>query len=503
MTTLRRRLFRLLPKALCGLALLGAPRVAKAYDAEVEAQTTAQAYQLRGVTGDPVLSRRRVTQTLGLAVYNLAGDSKPGGAQLFFKVRMRLDVDFGETRDEYSVASNPNTARFVPGLSPAPMDVMYAYVEGKRYARGLLGFKVGRQYVVDPLGYYSFDGGLVRITTPAYVALEVYGGFEQRAGLPLSTGRWELGGVQRGDRSKFPAGGYPSFQKAGLAPMYAVALESAGPTWIHGRLTYRKVLNTGDSIVAANGALLGPDQVGVYKDRRVSSERLGYGLNVDVLDVAALRGSLIYDLYGRQWSSIEAGADGFLGDHVIVGADYSYYKPVFDADSIFNVFGIEPMDDFSARIEVNPTDRLSLEGDGMVRRYRSDDPNNLSRVATSYAPGGGLRARYTWSSAKIMARAQMISGDQGNRAGSDLMYERSLFGKWLFDLRLSLWHFDDKLRTDANGQSRTATSVGYVLGGGYQLAPEATTYLQFEHDMNRLVGQRFRVMAILNLRTWL
>jgi hypothetical protein len=488
------------------LAAVGAASTtAHAYDAEVESSTTAQAYQLRGLTGDPVLSRRRVTQTLGLGVYNLVGsDKEQGKEQLFFRVRMRLDADFGMAREEYALnGGNPDAARFIPGLQPAPVDVMYGYLEGKRFLRGMLGFRVGRQYVVDPLGYYSFDGGLVRFTTPAFVTLEAYAGFEQRAGLPLSTGRWELGGVQRGDRTNYPLTSYPSFQKAGLAPLYSVSLESAGPTWIHGRLTYRKVWNTGSSFVAGSGALLGPDAMATYDARRVSSERLGYGLNAEIWDIAALRGALIYDLYGKQWNSIEAGVDVFAHERVTVGADYSYFKPIFDADSIFNVFGIEPMDDVSLRIEVDPTDRLSLEGDAMVRRYRADDPTNLSRVANSYAPGGGLRARYKWTTSRATIRGQALSGDQGNRIGSDLNYERTFADRWLFDVRLSLWHFEDKLRTTNTASSRTATSVGYVLGAGYKLSPEANAFLQFEHDSNRLVGQRLRIMAVLNVRTWL
>ena len=492
--------------AFAAFAAFGAaPRTAHAYDAEIESSTTAQAYQLRGITGDPVLSRRRVTQTLGLGVYNLVGaDDKQGAAQLFFRVRMRLDADFGEAREEYALnGGNPNAARFIPGLQPAPVDVMYGYLEGKRFLKGMLGFRVGRQYVIDPLGYYSFDGGLVRLNTPAYVTIEAYAGFEQRAGLPLSTGRWELGGVQRADRMNYPTGAYPSVQKAGLAPLYSVSLESAGPTWIHGRLTYRKVWNTGQSFVAGSGALLGPDTMATYDARRVSSERLGYGLNAELWDIAALRGSLIYDLYGKQWNSVEAGVDVFAHERVTFGADYSYFKPIFDADSIFNVFGIEPMDDVSFRVEVDPTDRLSFEGDAMVRRYRADDPSNLSRVATSYAPGGGLRGRYKWNTARLSVRGQALSGDQGDRVGSDVNYERALGDKWLVDLRFSVWHFEDKLRTTNSGSSRTATSVGYVLGAGYKLAPEANTFLQFEHDTNRLVGQRFRIMAVLNVRTWL
>ncbi|GAC1360747.1 MAG: hypothetical protein NVSMB47_13240 [Polyangiales bacterium] len=502
--------------ATIGLALSSASGAARAYEAEVEAQTIGQAYQLRGPTGDPILSRRRITQTLGLGVYDLLGHDKSDGPQLFFRTRLRVDADFGMAREEYAISNNPDFQRYIPGLQPAPLDVMYGYLEGRRFLHGWMGFKVGRQYVVDPLGFYSFDGASVRVTTPAYFSIELYGGAEQRAGLPLSTGRWELGGLQRGNRTDFPADRYPSFQKAGLAPVYAVALESAGPTWVHARLTYRKVLNTGESFVAANGALLGPNSMAIYDTRRVSSERLGYGLNVELGSIAALRTTLAYDLYGKQWSNIEAGADVFLGQKVTVGVDYDYYRPVFDGDSIFGSFGFEPTDDVNARIEVEPTDHLSFEGDAMVRRYRSDrctrqadgtcSVADLGQVASSYAPGGGLRARYRWAAARATLRSTVLSGDQGNRYGGDAIYERSLLTRWLLDARLSLWHFEDKLRPGPGGPGtgdRSATSIGYVLGGGYQLSTDASAFLQFEHDTNRLVGQRLRLMAVLNVRTWI
>ncbi len=72
---------------------------------------------------------------------------------------------------------------------------MYAYLEGQRYLDGYLGFRLGRQYVVDSLGFWSFDGAEVMLTTPAYLAFELYAGFEQRGGLPMmSSSRFEAGG---------------------------------------------------------------------------------------------------------------------------------------------------------------------------------------------------------------------------------------------------------------------------------------------------------------------
>ncbi len=55
----------------------------------------------------------------------------------------------------------------------------------------------------DVLGWWSFDGALLRVTTPYYVQLEAYGGLEQRGGLPLSTSRFERQGIWRGSHRGF------------------------------------------------------------------------------------------------------------------------------------------------------------------------------------------------------------------------------------------------------------------------------------------------------------
>jgi len=499
---------RLQPTAIAIAVLVAAPS-AHAYDAEVDAQTVGQAYQLRGLTGDPVLSRRRVTQTLQLGVYNLTDTTREGAPSVMFRARMRMDADFGMAREEYTI-DRGYPSRYIPLLQPAPVELMYGYLEGRRFANGFIGFKVGRQYQVDPLGWYAFDGGSFRITTPAYFAVEAYGGWEVRGGLPLTSnpqiGRWEMNGVVRGDRSEYPNGAYPAVQQQSLAPVYGVALETAGPTWIHGRLVYRKAYNTGQTFVGGSGALLGatPDQLGIYDKTRTSSERIGYGANVTIGELAGLRGNLIYDLYGSRFSNIEVGTDFYVMKRVTASLDYTYWRPIFDADSIFNVFGYEPMDDFTGRVEVDVSDRMNIAGDLMVRQYRSDDPTVTERrVAAERAPGGGLRMRYKWPTARLMLRGSALAGDMGRRVGADLSYDQRIWERYFIDGRLSLWDFKDNLRTDGFGKTRDATSVGYVVGAGYKLTPDSNAMLQWEHDMNRLVGMRYRILAVLNVRVWL
>ena len=57
-----------------------------------------------------------------------------------------------------------------------------------------------------------------------------------------------------------------------------------------------------------------------------------------------------------------------------------------------------------------------------------------------------------------------------------------------------LLRFMNKLRPDRN-----ATTVNYVAAFGYRFAPRMQAMVDWEHDINRLVGQRFRLMLSLNL----
>src|SRR3954463_11944877 len=208
---------------------------------EVDASLDAQFYSLQSPYGSPLVQRRRYTETLALNLYDLQADRRPLGPTLSFKSRMRLDADFGQRPEE----RNPDSSSYIPGLVEAPLDVMYAFLEGQRYFDGTLSFRLGRQYVVDSLGFWSFDGAELMLSTPAYLAIEVYAGFEQRGGLSmLSSSRFEAGGVSRGDRSGLGFGQSPSFlQESKLAPAYGFAIESSGVPFLQSRFSYRKVIN--------------------------------------------------------------------------------------------------------------------------------------------------------------------------------------------------------------------------------------------------------------------
>jgi hypothetical protein len=480
---------------------------ARALDAEVTSDTSAQFYDVRSPTGATVLARRRLVSTLGVATYNLLQpyDKVPRGPELTFKARMRYDADYGASADEVDIANRG--ARLVPGFYRGPVDLMYGYVEGRRFAGGWLGFKLGRQYVTDVLGWWSFDGGQVKVTTPFYVQVEGYGGLEVRGGMPLSTPRFEREGMWRGDRTGYDPALWPSFQPNDVAPAYGFALESTGVTWLHGRFTYRKVYNTGASNVSQfQSGLTTPV---VYEGSRTSQERLGYAIDASLFDVAGAKGGFSYDLYLAKVPSIYASLDGFVSKKLTVSLDYDYYRPTFDADSIFNFFAAYPMNDLGLRAAWDATDKLLLAGGLHGRMFEvATEPSGASNASPStraepafYPPsantfdvGGSLSGRVRWGEGNIGARWNGLFSKGGDRHGGDVYVERVLETRYVVSGRASLWHWKDKLRDD-----RDALGFGYVAGVGYKFAERSQAMFEFDHNINRIAGHRFRLMLWLSV----
>jgi hypothetical protein len=479
---------------------------ASAFEGEVTSDSVTQFYDVLGPTGVPVLMRARFTSTLGVSVYDLL--DKPQGAgqelapDLTFRARLRYDADYGAAAEE---ASPGVPDRFVPGFSRGPIDLMYGYVEGRRFLHGVLGFKIGRQYVTDALGWWSFDGGLVSVTTPAFFALEAYGGLEVRGGLPFSgpIGRWEAEGVWRGDRSGMDPLQYPSFQQDDVAPAIGAALETAGISWLHARLSYRRVYNTNDSIVSQfqNGDL----SPIVYSGTRVSQEKLGYSVNANASSFGGVSGGVVYDFYANTMTNLWATADVYLGKNVIASLDYDFYQPTYDADSIWNFFAQFPTNDAGARVLWDVNQKLSFAAGGHVRVFQNQtesDPNGSSLLPVNpiqpgvpmytFNGGGNLSARYRRRDTLLTANGVVNAGDAGDRAGGDVAGERVFDARWVLSGRVGLWHWEDKLRPD-----RSALSFGAVVGGAYRFFHGSQLGVEWENDINELVGWRTRVLGYL------
>jgi hypothetical protein len=552
-------------------AALGAGRPARAAEVEVAADTALQAYEVTSPWGDVTLSRRRFMTSVGLAVYNLQGGYHPGEADWRIVVRVRIDADYGINANlpasqaggetNYLAGSGGYGVRYIPGLQVAPVDVMYGYIEGRNLVHGLLGVRLGRQYLTDVLGFWAFDGGLFKLTTPYFVQVEAYGGLEERGGLPASTSRFEQQGVWRGSHQGFDTGApsspnstdYPSFLYAQPAPAFGVAVESNGPSWIHSRFDYRHVYNTGAALTTQFPS---PSDDGGYRQvsgTRTSQERLGWAGEMSKPDLGQVKGGFTYDLYNGWVGSWFGGAEAYLGKRVTLGADADYFVPVFDGDSIFNWFTHGPMTTLTGRVAIRPTRRLNITVSGGTRLWWAQgDPSNQPGGLSGYgesecqyisnaptkatpaqpalnltcklgqvtvdpgsAPGltystsvadrsttttvdavANLNGRYHFPSGEVGFKGMVEAGARGQREGGDFSGEKRWDGgRYTTGARVSLYGWADPTRPD-----RDAVSFGYVLAGGFRPVDVASMRVEWEHDTNRLVGQRYRVMALLNVR---
>jgi hypothetical protein len=337
--------------------------------------------------------------------------------------------------------------------------------------------------------------------------------------LPLSTTRFEADGLWRGDRNNFDASLYPSFQPATIAPAVGVALESTGVTWIHGRLTYRRVWDTGASNTSQYAS--GLYTPAVYDGARVSTERVGYAVDGTWNDVGGAKAGIVYDLYNAEVTSIYGSLDAYVTKRVTVSADYDYYQPTFDADSIWNFFAGEPMNDIGLRANWDATEHLSLAGGGHLRIYRvqtnefdpyqgsaqagtqtSPSPNYAVNPAGVYFPTNGqpfdegfnASARWRKGATLLTLRSSGAFGDEGQRVGADVFGEHIFQTRYVTTLRTGLWQWQDNLQP-----GRDAVGFNYVAGLGYVFAPRSRAMFEWEHDMNRVVGQRFRLMLWLSV----
>ncbi len=477
------------------LALISRP--AFAADVEVSSTTAAQGYSLRSPWGDPVLLRRRFLQTLGLAVTNIGSEGyEQGKAQVTFRLQMRLDADFGIRSEEYHRA----TQGFIPGVQQAPVDLMVGYLDARNLAQGLLSMRLGRQYVVDPLGWWSFDGALLRAELPIHLAIETYGGFEQRGGLPLSTPRFEREGVWRGDRTGFDATSYPEFLKASVAPAHGLVVETLNLPIVHGRLAYRRVWNTGQVATSPFPSTLTgipPSTTGM----RMSSERLAASADAALDDVGAVRTGAIFDVYVGRFSSLYASLDAFPLSWLSAGLDADRVVPSFDADSIWNWFDLRPMSTVTARANAAVVRGLDLGTALGVRKV--DASADSSDQGSSTSGGGSLAtvdklarafARYRYRDGVAGTNSVLDTGHAGRRLGADVYAERWFDNRFGVSGRLSLYDWRDDQRVD-----RSATSFSYVVAGMLRTAATSNVRVEWEHDANRLVGQRYRVLAVLQV----
>jgi hypothetical protein len=121
-------------------------------------------------------------------------------------------------------------------------------------------------------------------------------------------------------------------------------------------------------------------------------------------------------------------------------------------------------------------------------------PNFAGNVYPSnghpFDEGGNLSARWRRGATLVTLRGSGSWGDEGDRVGADLYAQHVFEQRYITSLRTGVWNWDDKLEPD-----RSATGFNYVLGAGYRFTDRTKTLVEWEHDVNGVVGNRFRLMV--------
>src|SRR5690606_914066 len=86
-----------------------------------------------------------------------------------------------------------------------------------------------------------------------------------------------------------------------------------------------------------------------------------------------LYGTGSYDLYNALFDRVHAGARWQVNDAWDVEGQYVRLRPTFDADSIFNVFSVQPLNDLNARVRWHLADGQRVYAGAMVRLFMVEE----------------------------------------------------------------------------------------------------------------------------------
>jgi len=455
--------------------LLLVPASGEAYDFEIRARTEGHGYQLRRYDGTGVsfVNRRRITQYLGLRIFNLLDDgSRPYGAGtpspalIYVHAMMRFDTDFG-------AFIKPN--HDVPELENNQFDLMIGALEGRDLLGGRVDFTLGRQFDAELMDFFAYDGLRVRLKLPYHLFVESHFGIQTARARPFSAAVLEIDGTS------------DDLSSEALAPTFGVAGGIDDLERMSLRVAYRGT---------ASRAEPGLDQVptGIEGSHwGVDQELLFFSVayRVPVLDTRPLLG-LRYNLLTAQFDDVQVALLQQIGQRQGLQLEYLRSRPHFDGDSIFNLFALEPFNELAGRYWFRLLDsRLALSARLGCRRFWSDEDEGDDVKPWSLSSGVGAR----WRDGRLVADLDLYyMGGLGTfTLGGDLWGRWRLL-RWLdLEGRVSLVDADDA------SYQQDLLNFGFQAGGVVRLFRGVGLHVMVEDNISRLYRSALRILAIVDL----
>ncbi|MCP4444677.1 MAG: hypothetical protein GY811_04930 [Myxococcales bacterium] len=530
------------------LLLLLSARTSQAYEFEVKAQTVGQGATLRTLglgANSSVLRRRRLTQSLQLSIWDLAGTRDafarwqpqgPKGPRYYFASYLRLDHEQGSWASGQLLLDG----RLVDVIDAIPelertslqLDILYGYFGAEGLAGGRIDVFAGRQMDVQTLDWFSMDGIKIRAHLPASLQVEAFAGLRVRdnsfgatdafspdgtssafceefvEGESYGSGGWRpIDGlpITMGNRFTSDAELCPQRDEAMPTLGFAVATEHLRK--FTGRLSYRRSHSSSPGILGEVDRLDNPD-LGYYPfeseiaDSGVNEERLALSLrghlspggSLRLTPYAAVRYSVLHGLIDEAHLGTK-----FVRNAHSLEPEVFYSAPTFDGNSIFNIFSSEPYNDARITWRFSPKTHVwSSYLRGWGRRYHSEDAQQavdaVGLGANTYSGGGqgGLRRRSGGWEVRVDAFAE--AGYGGRRAGALLAGGFEVSRDLALHGRFSLVHLGEGSPGTLEG-----TAGGLQAGVRYRLNRGIATSLVVEETSNAFDSFALAAVALVDL----
>ena len=452
---------------------------ASAYDFEIFARTEGYGYQLRRYSGTGVtfLNRRMVTQYMGLRVFNLLdpgqdpfspGTTRPP-ATLTLNAMMRFGAEF---------AGYMEHGGSVPELDNHQFDLMVGALQG-RNVLGWLDFTLGRQYDMELLDFFAFDGLRARANLPWLgLFVESHFGLQVSRAQPFSRAVLETDGTS--DDGTDDA----------LMPTFGVAVGLDWDNRIDLRVAYR-----GTASRAPLETMIKPadDEEEPETIWGIDQELLFFGLGGQVPGLGTrLRVGLRYNVLLDQVDDVQATARHLVAERHDIQLEFLRSVPHFDGDSIFNIFNTEPYHEVAARYALRVLEPLQAHARFGYRRFWTDDgeDSSVSPDAFTLAIGAG------WYSSKLRASADVffLGGHGGTTIGGDLAGRWNLWRRLSLEGRLSLIDYQGSGEVSSNG-----LNFGLQVGARVHFFEGVMLHVLLEDNISRQYKSALRLLGVLDL----
>ncbi len=446
------------------------------------ARTIGEGYVIVAPGATPrLIRRRRLVQYVNLGVYELLPPTQadqwrraPEDGQIEIVASMRLRHDFGEYLSDAGTRSGPA----LESLDGRQIDLLYGYVQGRNIG-GVFDFRAGRQFELSGLDWYAFDGGWVRVKTPAKLGLEVFGGLQVNGAQAFGWPTWALdgtGGDEPADRAS--------------SPMLGAAISVVDVPRVHARLAYRRTFTPAQ----LNRKILEAGEDGSTEDLASGVDQELVSATVDLrlfegvlTPFAALR----LNLGTLRMDDISAGAAIAISKRHLIRAQYLRTVPQFDLDSIFNLFAVQPIEDVRISYQIRAGGGWTLLGRGSLRLFREQFPER--EVDLGWTAALAVTRQGRRSALRVDTFVQ--GGEGGTRAGGSVDGQiRVAADRIGVDLRAYFTRYDDDLVEDRSGWG-----LGLQAGADFQLWKGVHFTILAEELLTPALTHGFRGLGILSL----